>query len=154
MHLRLPTRFALLDKTLATLGSVGTELYPDFNVFEVAEPYATRAGRPPALAAALFDARPRGGAAHTAAMLMELPYQVHDTLEQLRDGEVEVQFRHKGLDDLTAKADVVFNRLVIAIVVAGILIGSSLIGISAKGGPRPLRRLDLRPARIPGGARR
>ena len=41
MQVQLPSRFALLDKTLATLGSVGTELYPDFNVFEVAEPYAT-----------------------------------------------------------------------------------------------------------------
>src|SRR5437763_15218140 len=34
--LRLPTRFVLLDKAIATLGSVGIELYPDFNVFEVA----------------------------------------------------------------------------------------------------------------------
>src|SRR5438874_1384635 len=40
MNLRLPTRFLLLDKAIATLGSVGIELYPDFNVFEVAQPYA------------------------------------------------------------------------------------------------------------------
>src|ERR687898_2805844 len=35
MNLRLPTRFVLLDKAIATLGSVGIELSPDFNVFEV-----------------------------------------------------------------------------------------------------------------------
>ncbi len=36
---------------------------------------------------------------------MELPYQVHDMLEQLRDGEMEVKFQHRGLDRLlTAKA--------------------------------------------------
>src|SRR6187397_3070761 len=40
LNLRLPTRFVLLDKAIATLGSVGVELYPDFNVFEVAKPYA------------------------------------------------------------------------------------------------------------------
>ena len=40
MNLRLPTRFLLLDKAIATLGSVGVDLYPDFNVFEVATPYA------------------------------------------------------------------------------------------------------------------
>src|SRR5205823_3562304 len=40
MNLRLPTRFVLLDKAIATLASVGIELYPDFNVFEVAKPYA------------------------------------------------------------------------------------------------------------------
>src|SRR3954470_17576021 len=40
LSLRLPTRFVMLDKAIATLGSVGVELYPDFNVFEVARPYA------------------------------------------------------------------------------------------------------------------
>ena len=40
MNLRLPTRYLLLDRAIATLGSVGIELYPDFNVFEVAGPYA------------------------------------------------------------------------------------------------------------------
>ena len=68
-------------------------------------------------------------------LLMELPYQVHDTLEQFRDGEVEVQFRHRGLDQLTSKADVVANRLVIAIVMAGTMVGSALLGIAADGGP-------------------
>jgi ubiquinone biosynthesis protein len=37
-----------------------------------------------------------------------------------------------------AKIDVVFNRLVVAMIVAGGLIGSSLIGIFAKGGPQLL----------------
>src|ERR671935_15202 len=40
MNLRLPSRFLLLDRAIATLGSVGVDLYPDFNVFEVARPYA------------------------------------------------------------------------------------------------------------------
>ena len=40
MNLRLPSRFVLLDKAIATVGSVGVDLYPDFNVFEVARPYA------------------------------------------------------------------------------------------------------------------
>src|ERR687887_414307 len=39
MNLRLPTRFLLLDRAIATVGAVGVELYPDFNVFEVARPY-------------------------------------------------------------------------------------------------------------------
>jgi ubiquinone biosynthesis protein len=137
MHLRLPTRFALLDKTLATLGSVGAELYPDFNVFEVAEPYAAELMAQQYSPAALLD-RGREEFVNYGGLLMELPYQVHDTLEQLRDGEVEVQFRHKGLDLITSKADVVFNRLVLAIVMSGTLIGSALLGSGAHGGPHIL----------------
>lgn len=38
MNLHLPTKFVLLDKAIATLGGVGADLYPDFNIFEVAKP--------------------------------------------------------------------------------------------------------------------
>ena len=58
----------------------------------------------------------------------ELPYQVHDILEEVRDGQIEVGFVHKGLDEFMHKVDIVFNRLIVAMIVAGGLIGSSLIG--------------------------
>jgi ubiquinone biosynthesis protein len=64
-----------------------------------------------------------------------LPYQVHDFLEQIRDGQIEVGFVHKGLDEFMHKVDVAFNRLVVALVVVGGLIGSSLIGIFSQHGP-------------------
>jgi len=137
MNLRLPTRFVMLDKAIATLGSVGVELYPDFNVFEVAKPYARNLMlerfTPRRVAA---QARREG--LRLTQMAFDLPYQIHDTLEQVRDGQIEVGFVHKGLDDLLAKLDTLFNRLVIALVVTGGLIGSSLIGIFAKTGPHLL----------------
>jgi ubiquinone biosynthesis protein len=83
-------------------------------------------------------ARARKESIRLGQIALELPYQIHDTLEQVRDGQIEVGFVHKGLDDLMSKIDVVFNRLVIAMVVAGGLIGSSLIGIFAKAGPHLL----------------
>jgi ubiquinone biosynthesis protein len=136
-NLRLPTRFVLLDKAIATVGSVGVELYPDFNVFEIAKPYARDL--------MLHRYTPRRVAYRArkeiralAGIFRETPYQVHDILESLRDGQIEVGFVHKGLDEFMHKLDVAFNRLVIALVVAGGLIGSSLIGIFATGGPHIL----------------
>jgi ubiquinone biosynthesis protein len=137
MNLRLPTRFLLLDRAIATLGSVGIELYPDFNVFEVARPYA-RSLMLERFGPRRMAARARKESIRLGQIALELPYQIHDTLEQVRDGQIEVGFVHKGLDDLMSKIDVVFNRLVIAMVVAGGLIGSSLIGIFAKAGPHLL----------------
>jgi ubiquinone biosynthesis protein len=137
MNLRLPTRFVMLDKAIATLGSVGIELYPDFNVFEVAKPYARD------LMISRFTPRRVASRARREGwkltqMAADLPYQIHETLEQVRDGQIEVGFVHKGLDELLAKLDTLFNRLVIALVVTGGLIGSSLIGIFAKTGPHVL----------------
>jgi ubiquinone biosynthesis protein len=137
LNLQLPTRFLLLDRAIATLASVGVDLYPEFNVFEVARPYARRL---------LLDrlhprrvaSRARKESLRLGQMAIDLPYQLHDTLEQVRDGQIEVGFVHKGLDDLLNRIDVVFNRLVVAMIVAGGLIGSSLIGIFSKGGPELL----------------
>ena len=137
LNLRLPTRFVLLDKAIATLGSVGVELYPDFNVFEVARPYARRL-MTERLTPRRMARRARKESVRLAENLLETPYQVHDFLEEIRDGQIEVGFVHKGLDEFMAKIDVVFNRLVVAMIVAGGLIGSSLIGIFAKAGPHLL----------------
>src|SRR3954447_5276615 len=137
LSLRLPTRFVMLDKAIATLGSVGVELYPDFNVFEVARPYA-RDLMIERFTPRRVASRARRESWKLTQMAVELPYQIHDTLEQVRDGQIEVGFVHKGLDEFMAKLDVLFNRLVIALVVTGGLIGSSLIGIFAKNGPHVL----------------
>ncbi|HEX6680894.1 MAG TPA: AarF/UbiB family protein [Gaiellaceae bacterium] len=134
MNLRLPTRFVLLDKAIATLASVGIELYPEFNVFEVAKPYARN------LLVERFSpervlARARKESGDLARIGAALPYQVYDFMEQIRDGQIEVGFVHKGLDQFMHEVDVAFNRLVVALIVVGGLIGSSLIGIFSKHGP-------------------
>ena len=135
MRLHLPTRFVLLDRAIATLGSVGLEIDPEFNVFEVAKPYARELilerFTPRRIA---MRARQQG--TDYARILFELPYQVHDTLEQVRDGQVEIGFRHQGLEDLFTRLDHIFNRLVIAIVVASGLIGSAILGIFVEDGPQ------------------
>jgi ubiquinone biosynthesis protein len=137
MNLHLPARFLLLDRTIATLGSVGAELYPDFNVFEVARPYA-RDLMLERFAPDRVARRARREAINYARVLAEAPHQFHDFMEEIRDGQIEVGFVHKGLDDLLAKLDTLANRLVIALVVVGGLIGSSIIGIFATAGPQVL----------------
>jgi ubiquinone biosynthesis protein len=135
LNLRLPTRFVLLDKAIATLGSVGVDLYPDFNVFEVAKPYA-RGLMLERYTPRRMLARARSEGIELARIARDMPYQVHDFMEEIRDGQIEVGFVHKGLDEFMRKLDVAFNRLVIAMVVVGGLIGSSLIGIFATKGPQ------------------
>jgi ubiquinone biosynthesis protein len=134
LNLRLPTRFVLLDKAIATLASVGIELYPDFNVFEVAKPYA-RSLMIERFSPARMLGRAQKESTELARIANAFPYQVYDFLEQIRDGQIEVGFVHKGLDDFMHGVDLAFNRLVIALVVVGGLIGSSLIGIFSQHGP-------------------
>ena len=126
MNLQLPTRFVMLDKAIATLGSVGVELYPDFNVFEVARPYARDL---------LFDRfKPRRVAGRAsnevrdyARLGRELPFQVHDVLEEVRDGQLEIGIKYKELDELLHRSDILVNRTVVALLCAAGVIGSAIL---------------------------
>jgi ubiquinone biosynthesis protein len=134
LNLRLPSRFVTLDKAIATLGSVGVELYPEFNVFEVAKPYARQ------LIAERFSPRRMSLRAQSeirelAGVARELPYQVRDVMEQTRQGKLEIQIRNPGFDDLTYHIDHAVNRIAVALVVLGGLVGSSIVGALSNGGP-------------------
>ena len=133
LNLHLPARFLLLDRTIATLASVGAELYPEFNVFEVARPYA-RDLMLERFSPHRVARRARRETLRYAQVIAEVPYQFHDFMEEIRDGQIEVGFVHKGLDQFLESMQNAINRLVIALMVVGGLIGSSLIGIFAKGG--------------------
>jgi ubiquinone biosynthesis protein len=135
MNLELPTRFVLLDKAMATLGSVGVELYPDFNVFDVARPYARdlmlerfRPGR--------VMGRARDETRQYARAVRELPLQVSDVLEEVRDGQMEIGVKYKELDDLLHKSDILVNRTVMGLLCAAGIIGSAILAGAQDAGPQ------------------
>jgi ubiquinone biosynthesis protein len=137
LNLRLPTRFLILDKALATLAAVGVELTPDFNVFEIAKPYARDLVRDRFSPERVLRRARRDGV-ELVRVGRELPTLLHGVMSQTREGRLEIGFVHKGLEDAIHQVSVAFNRLVMALIVVGGLIGSSLIGIFAHGGPKPL----------------
>ena len=64
----------------------------------------------------------------------DYPRQLHALLSELKDGEVEVRFRHGGLDELISKVDILANRLVFALLIAALIVGSSMLGIFSQTG--------------------
>jgi ubiquinone biosynthesis protein len=68
----------------------------------------------------------------------DYPRQIHSLLSELQDGEVEVRFRHAGLDELISKVDILANRLVFGLLIAALILGSSMLGIFVEGGAQLL----------------
>jgi ubiquinone biosynthesis protein len=135
LNLRLPSRFVMLDKAIATLASVGAEVYPDFNVFEVAKPYA-RGLLADRYQPRVVIQRARAEAAGLASIARELPYQAHDVLERMREGTFQIRLENPGIDQLDEHIDQASNRLSVALIVLGGLLGSSIIGVFATEGPQ------------------
>ena len=53
-----------------------------------------------------------------------------DILTQVKQGEAKIKFEHKGLDPMLKTLDQTNNRMVFAIVLASLVIGSALIVLS------------------------
>ena len=94
------------------------ELYPDFNVFEVAEPYAARADAQPALAQRRCSSAAARRRRTTAACCWSCPTRCTTRSSSSATARSRCSSATRASTCSTTKADVVFNRLVIAIVMA------------------------------------
>jgi len=133
-RLRVPPVFPLLTKALVTAEGLARAIDPTINVYEVARPYARRLllerYEPEAV---LEGVRER--ALEYARYAEDYPEQLRQLLAEVADGELEVQLRHGGLDELVGEVDVLANRLVFAVVSGALLVGSCMLGAFDHGGP-------------------
>ena len=133
-RVRMPPVFPLLTKALVTAEGLARSIDPTINVYEVARPYARRLlsqrYRPHFLAEAATER-----SLEYARYVEDYPEQVRQVLGELADGELEVQLKHGGLDELIGSVDVLANRLVFAVVTGALLVGSSMLGAFDVGGP-------------------
>jgi ubiquinone biosynthesis protein len=134
LRLRLPNRFLLLDKALLTMEGVVSQLYPDLDVFALAGEYTDELKRR-RLDPRNLSQRLRREVAEYADIVREYPVQLHQLLEELRSGELEVKHRHVGLENLMHRFDIITNRLVVALVCIALGVTSTAVGILIEGGP-------------------
>ncbi len=132
-RLRMPPDLLLLARALVTSEGVGRQLDPSFNMAETARPLIERVLRERISPGALVERA--GEFAHEAAEVVQtVPRGVLEIVEKLRNDRLQIQFVHRNLDHVVHELDRSSNRLSLAILVAALIVGSSLI-FQAKAGP-------------------
>lgn len=133
-NLTLPQDFVLLGKTVFVIGGLGRELYPEFNMLEAAEPFARKLMlkrfEPSEIATSIYKA-----AEEALALVTSFPGHWRQILSKLNRGEMKMEFEHKGLENFIVELDRSSNRLAFSLIIAAIIVGSSLI-IRIDKGPR------------------
>ncbi len=128
------TRRVLLARALVTSEGVGRQLDPEFNMAETARPLVERVLRERLSPGAL--AQRAGELAHDAAEVVQtLPRGVLEIIEKLRNDRFQIQFVHRNLEHFVHEMDRSSNRLSLAILVAALIVGSSLIFQAKSAGP-------------------
>ncbi|MCK4700624.1 MAG: hypothetical protein KAT38_09825, partial [Bacteroidales bacterium] len=127
--LRLPSDFYLLSKALITIEGVGTKLDPDFDMVAHIEPFAKNLLKkrldPVKLAKDFYSSM-----AEFRLLIKDFPFEIREIIRQIKTGKLKVEFEHKGLGPMLEKHDQISNRIAFSIVLAALIIGSSLIVLS------------------------
>jgi ubiquinone biosynthesis protein len=125
-RVRLPSQLTLLMKTIMTLQSFATELDGDFQTVEHMRPYLRR------MAMAELDPRRLVGDARRTArslgrLFTRLPEDVAEVLDRVRSGRLNVRIHHEHLENLVHTLDKSSNRISFALIIAALLIASSML---------------------------
>jgi len=127
LHLK-PDLF-LMIKALSSVEGLGRMLDPNFEIIKHAEPFIrhVRFNRlsPKRIAEDMIDS-----GTDLIDLLKEIPGELRTILKQAREGKVRIEFEHRGLDPMLFTHNRISNRIAFAIVLASLIIGSSLIVVS------------------------
>jgi ubiquinone biosynthesis protein len=131
-HIDLPVDLALTLKVLVTLESLGKRLDPEFDFLREARPFVkkvrTRRLRELASRERLYDLVEEAG-----LLARALPFETYDLLKKARTGKLKLRVDLEELGDVVREIDRSVNRLAFAVVIAGILVGSSFVSRSGIG---------------------
>ncbi|MBN2011437.1 2-polyprenylphenol 6-hydroxylase [candidate division KSB1 bacterium] len=125
-HIQLPTDFVLMGKVLVIEEGVGRTLDPTFDFITMARPYIQK------LMLKRFD--PRRHLKEFTYMLDDMaklvrvmPVEIKTIMSKIKKGELNIRFEHRGLQKLILELDRSSNRLGFSLVIAALIVGSSLV---------------------------
>ena len=125
-QIRVMPGFYLLVKALVTIEGIGYRLDPQFNMMDHLEPFVKKMITEQYTVHAVLR---EGGVAagDLLHLLRDLPAETREMLQLIKAGQVKFEFEHCGLDPVIKKIDQVVNRLVFGLVLASLIIGSSIV---------------------------
>ncbi len=124
--IRCPGDLLLLTRALVTLEGVGKSLSPQFNVAEVLQPFLEE------LIRKKYSPRRVAGQVIQEAtdlfnLCRSLPGALSEVLDKLKQDQLKLEVEHKRLDRLITEVDRSSNRIVISLILASLIVASSLV---------------------------
>jgi len=125
-RIKLPSDLVMMGKALAISEGVGRKIYPEFNMFELIVPYSEKLllhRLDPFYQFKNFSRFMETG----IDFLGNLPDDFRLILTKLKKDQITIKFQHQGLEHLTRELDRASNRLAFSLIIAALLIGSSML---------------------------
>ncbi|NQS77465.1 MAG: AarF/ABC1/UbiB kinase family protein [Methanoculleus bourgensis] len=125
-HIRVPSNLMLMMKVVVMVIDIGIRLDPSFNFDQRIRPYLARI-----IAQQRFSpetmAKTVWSLADAAEGLLAIPGNVNETLKTLSEGTVTIELEDTDLGKIVGVIDRTSDKLIVGLVVAAIVVGSSLV---------------------------
>ena len=122
----LPRDFVLLGKSLVTVGGVALDLDPETSMVAVVRPKIDALVRQKVSPRHLMH-QGLASAYHVVSLVEQGPRQLRQVLRKINRGRLQIVFRHENLDRFITELDRSSNRIAFALIVAAIILGSSVL---------------------------
>ncbi len=122
----IPRDLVLVLKTMSTAFGIVMQLDPEFDLMALLRTRLVRIirGR---LAPGRFARTAAVTGFHGLALLRDAPQRLRQTLKHLAAGRWQINVKHERIDQLIAELDRTGNRLSFSVMIAGIVVGSSMV---------------------------
>ncbi|RME67416.1 MAG: AarF/ABC1/UbiB kinase family protein [Nitrospirae bacterium] len=131
--LQVPSDLLLMDKCMLILENIGRQLDPNFNFMTVVEPYAEKLIRGRFSPRRIYDLL-ETETKEIVDLAVQGPRQLRSLIKKTLNDNLHINLSHEGLDRLMRDIDRSTNRLAFSIVLAAIILASSILTISGIGG--------------------
>ena len=126
-QVKLPTELLLFGKTFMTVESIVRTLDPEFNLVENIRPYTQVLIRKKLFEPSrIYNDLTKVGM-EINSIIRNLPRDLRNLIKHLKEGRIEIEVRHERLEDLEQHIDKASNRLSFSLIIAAIIVGSSII---------------------------
>ncbi|WP_321365685.1 AarF/UbiB family protein [uncultured Desulfuromusa sp.] len=125
-QIKFPSNLMLLSRSLFVMEGIGKQLNPDFNMVEQLKPFAEQI---------IKDRYSPSNIAKEAAQALQsyqalgksLPKDIKEFINRVNHNKFKIDLEHRGLERLVNDLDKSTNRISFSMVIAALIIGSSLV---------------------------
>lgn len=124
--LKVPTHFFLLARSMVTIEGVIRNLDPELDLSKLIKPYLMRTVATH-YNPIQFTKRVLNSIYEMGMYMEDFPRDIKNAIRKINTGEIKVDLRHKGIDPLVHTINRVTRQIVSAVILSGMVIGSSLL---------------------------
>ncbi|HPM86113.1 MAG TPA: AarF/ABC1/UbiB kinase family protein [archaeon] len=123
--IRIPKEYTMLSRSLLLVEGSAQKLDPSFNAVETFKPFAQKLAVQKLSPVKLFE-KFKTEFLEVEGLTRVIPRTIKNILAKLESGKIKLEFEHKNLDVFATSLDHITNKLVLAIILGSLIIGSSL----------------------------